>query len=456
MATISTSSYRESILSILKNPTPDMSITVVSELSRLMTDAVSAFQSDTTDLHVDKTMARWAEQEIPAMEDLIVSAALSIAEKDTTFGVTFAVWSGPPGTGKGTNIEAITIASKLLAEAYETSGRHIPDTIVPLIKSNTDKRASIITGTGGIMRDQRHEYKDIFGSVPSLVSDLVRRGDLVGDMFMTYCVLIMVLVRITQGARKIQFDLWPRTLAQLTMYDRLIVKLRVSGIDVYTEMINLRLLTQQEITAMKENILEYAARSEQIGKLKLQKMKEQGFVDEVNKMRAMDFQKDHVVMYEMSKQIVDKLISQVKEEMQTEEEVAARAIMAEYDRALERSAFRFGKAIEKKEIPRDDELPHSQLNRLRIFEMDTSPSVMRASLDHQIHFISSFQSPAKVVEDILDGSISKIEDGEFRTSFPEVWSTFLTVTGEIADAVVHRNPVDEEKYRNILVEVITR
>ncbi|WKZ30643.1 MAG: hypothetical protein QY314_02620 [Candidatus Dojkabacteria bacterium] len=456
MSAISTTPYRESLSRYLTNPSTDISLQVINELSRLMNDAVTAFQADKNNPHIDKDMESWAEQEIPAMEDLIVTAAHAMAAKDPQFALTFAVWSGPPGTGKGTNIDSITIASKLLLDAYSESEKQVPETILPVLKSHTDKRASIITGTGGIMRDQRGEYKDIFGKVPALVAELVRRGDLVGDMFMTYCVLIMILVRVTQGARKIQFDLWPRTLAQLTMYDRLIVKLRVRGVDIYTEMINLRLLTQQEITAMKENILQYAARSEQIGKLKLQKMLEPWFKDEINKIRVMSFEAEHVKMYEMSKEVVDKLVSQVKEEMQTDDDPAARVIMAEYDRAIERSVYRFGKAVEKKELPRDDELPHSQLNRLRIFEMDTSPSVLRASLDHNINFISSFQSPAKVVEDILNASIDKIEKGAFRYEFADIWNTFLTVTGEIADAVVQRQAVDEEKYKTVLKEALSQ
>jgi hypothetical protein len=387
---------------------------------------------------IKKMLDEWAVEYMAIVEDILSTAIANLKQKDSNFSLVLATWAGPQGTGKGTNIEAIAKACEVLEQAYTSRGMQMPESVAPLVRMNTGKSSAVIVGTGGIANQPQGEYKDLFNQAYQITGAMSRKGELVSDYYIGLFVELMILLRVAEGSQKIQLDLWPRTENQFVQYQSLLDICKQKGVTILTDVVNLKLLTPEEMSHMVKDLEGYAAKSRQIGQLKKQKMKESWFTEPAEKVKNMNFASQYPQMYEIMEVAVARVIAEVKQEMKVQTDVVAANIMAENDRALERMAYRFKKSVEAGEMPRTDELPHTQLNRLASYEMETSPAFLEAAKNIDVDFVSSFQSPALVVHDILNAAIEEIEDGRFAKENSKVWGVFVATAGEMAEKIVKK------------------
>lgn len=414
-----------------------------SECQQLITKFVTDFSAETlksatgTDLkqHVDAAAKPYYEK----AQEMIVSLSKHLSKNDPDFSVTFSVWGGPPGTGKSTNLDAMAASMAIVAKAYKQKNMEPQSSIKPLVYSYTEKSSAVVVGTGGISNAPKGEYLEIFGNFQPLIKTIVQGGEFVGDIAITLMIFMTIILRLKQGARKIQLNLWPRTESQQVFYDQFIAKLKESGVQVYSELMNLRLLTTEEIALMRGSVDTFAETGKILGKQIKQKLQ----APETAEIITLSKQESTVkAQYELTKHIVSDILDELKKEYVKQENDAAAIILRELERVISRLEYRFQLALDKGEEPRPDELPYSQLNRLVVFVSETSPAALKASQKQAIDFVSAYQPPANVIQDILTASISQIEKGSFKNEYPQLWNEIFAITGEVAEQIVKGEVLD--------------
>lgn len=168
----------------------------------------------------------------------------------------------------------------------------------------------------------------------------------------------------------------------------------------------------------------------------------------------MDYGTEYMEMYKIAEVAVNKILDKVRQELRYDSDAAVRIILDESDRAIERVKYRFELSAKLGEKPRPDALPQYQLRRIALFETETSPTFMNASVNHPVDFISSFQAPGDVVTDILETALIKFERAKFKQEFPKVWDAFLEVASQFADDIVAKKTSDKTAMKQKLLDAI--
>jgi len=388
-----------------------------------------------------------AGENMSQLDDMIVNALLKRPVEDRE--IVFSVTAGAPGTGKGTNINAINETFRLLAHTAKENNKPLPRLLANMVESYTGKALSIVTGTGGMTNMPAGEYEELFGEFAKQLKEIVSAGGFVGNRMMSFAVKLMLLLRIAEGARKIQFDLWPRTVEQFDHFSELVQKLRMNGITIITDIVMLRLLTNSEITASLENKSEYVAVAGNVGQTIREKLKGEAYKPKIERVLQ---EENFSQKVEELLSIVGKIMAEVKQQYVDN---PAQLVILELERALERMTYRLKKTLEVGETPRVDELPHTQLNRFTVFFGDTGPAFVQATDKVDITMVSSYQSPSVVVKDILRFGALKIEDGAIMTEEKELWNTIEEIGAEIAEKIVKKQTYSDEEYITKFNEVLS-
>jgi|GEM_PF-3063973 len=395
--------------------------------------------------------SEWFEEQsmsvVFALDELIMQNIL--ARGDNNHHITFSVTAGAPGTGKGTNIASINEVFSLLKAVTKESELQLPPLLIPLVESYTGMSSSIITGTGGITNMPTGEYEILFGDLSRIIKEEIAKGSLAGDGLMTLCVKLMIFLRISQGAEKIQFDLWPRTEKQFEYYRKLVQILRQNSILVNSEIMMLRLLTTQEITATLANKEEYTMQAHQISAKIKEKLQSKEYSERTKSIETSDTPLKEKVkqLSEISQEIMASLEKIYSDQI-------SHFVFLELHRALDRMAYRLSITLQKGEILRVDELPHIQLNRFSFFFGNTGPAFIKATDTNEIAMISSFQNPGAVVREILQSIAVKHENGAILAEMPGLWHTIEDVGAIIAEQIVKKEPLSVDRYKKELIEVL--
>lgn len=401
----------------------------ISDLNKQISKYVSSFGEGNPAKFKKELMDAWANYARPYSREI----ALKAAEVMKVENATFAAWSGPQGTGKGTNIRAMNVLAKAIAQLQSNT---IPQWMMEWKKSYVGNSAEIVLGTGGMFNQPApgSEYEEMFSGLDSLSGDLVRGGELVADEFVCVFTELMTALRFTQGATRIQYDLWPRTTTQAQHVQELADALTSNGVAVQQELFDLRLLTPEQIALIEADIDAYIEAAVDVGKSLKSALKQEPLRSSLATSDAIAVAKplDLENMYERDLAMVNNLLDEL-----TDNSEHATTVVAEVRNSLERMVGRAFKAIRTGGRPRGDENVAGGLNRLGSYFRDTMEFMLRSG---QSRRISSLQSPDKVVTDIL---LALLPDSLDRS---DVHVQVLTeYAGTIATRIVNNPSFDDKQ-----------
>lgn len=373
-------------------------------------------------------------------------AAINKTEK-ARHTVRVGAWSGPQGTGKGTNLDAITLASK----AWQAVNSESPtDILVNQFTANyTGDSDTVVTGTKGMFNKPDGEYLELFAQMADLTGSIVRSGELVGDDFVAVFTLLMTAYRFSQGASAIIYDLWPRTVMQTVHFEEMVAQL-VSTLSedseganpVATEQLDLRLVDPSSIATVNADRELFAQLSQRIAGVIKSAREQVWYKDRLAEVKSGTIEEIYNAQSSLITAVMDVLTAEFAGDQN------AQILLAELRNSLGRMLQRFSKAIKAGQQPREDEFPDSQLNRLRSYYAETSPARLR----NNIPMVSTLDSPEIVVVNIIKALIQQL------TSEPVDWDdsgkqSFLKVAGLIAMELVSGKSADEIELGKYMVEL---
>ncbi len=374
-------------------------------------------------------LRQWAGQLQPQIE---AAVSEEVCRRHVQ-GVTFSVWSGPPGSGKGTNIDAVALIGKIYAEATSQGVADVlPEPYHKLLLNFSADQTVISTGTRGMFNKPEGEYIELFSELTPVVGRMVALGGFVPDVMVSILVELMVLYRLTQNSHKIQIDLWPRTKEQFEVFEHLVVALRASGAKVETELVSIKVLPTDMLEMIRNRPEEAVSASKLISRTiseQLNSSEYQSQLVETQKIEDIDLR------YNAELETLQKLFVVLDTEHAGDIE---RSLVFELKTVCDRMAYRFKIVRERGIVPRPDEYPLSIFKRLAVFAGDTSPSFIelyaRKDANLPVLLVSSAGTPQEVVSDLLQLlSRSTLEDRK--------WEEIKIIAGEIAADLVAKKEI---------------
>lgn len=330
------------------------------------------------DALVNKARLSTTEKNITRALDTISSSFLktvenAIARLSNETPIILAVWAGPPGVGKGTNIQAI----------LESCEKHINDSSEnewqAFTSLLTSKTSTIKTGTGGIFNFPQNEYAEVFENLIKLVQEISSRGELVPDAIVSFAVELMILIRILSGSKRIMIDIWPRTVGQLNTLAQLLEVAK----NIQTEFLLIHLLREEEITNLNS-----VSGEESLKMLTSAVTEIESMLPRINIIENYQTQRIQLV------KLLDDL---PKNNYYIEEAVEC----------MDRIANRVQNDIELQKEIRVDDYPSVQLKRFMEYLNKTAKLFLESRKVTEVIDISGAHTPEAVVENILKILASK-------------------------------------------------
>lgn len=414
------------------------------EVKALIVDTVNTlvdlFSAESAVGSVDQItkVKQWADSMYPAA----IRAVVEEVVRRHVQGVTFAIWAGPPGSGKGTNIDTVQWLGRAYAEVVSQGGaEQLPDSIHKTLLNMSLSQGLISTGTKGMFNLPAGEYVELFGKLNIVIGDHVAKGNFVGDSIVSLLVVLMLLLRLVQGYHRVQIDLWPRTVSQLRAYKLFIAELEKAGAKVEQEIVAIKVLPQNELSELMKDPLIAAKKSIDIGKFLNSVATEKWYVDSVAELSSVSdpnerFAQENVLL----RKVMDMMSSVYGDPVSS-------YIIHELFVVIDRMTFRFNKALEVGAVPRSDEYPLSLIRRLGVYASETAPAFLLAAADAQdgvpVHIVSSFSTPEVVIASILDELVAvKVDDRR--------WLEVKKLAGELAvDLVNRKQPIMDDLIRRV-------
>jgi hypothetical protein len=410
----------------------------VDEVKTIIVDTVGQLVSiykaaDSVDLVGKVTkMKQWADSMYPAVQGAVVEEVV----RRHVQGVTFAIWAGPPGSGKGTNIETVQWLGRVYAEVVSQGGAaQLPEFVHKTLLGLSLSQGSISTGTRGMFNLPEGEYAELFGDLGEVIAEHVAKGNFVGDSIVSLLVSLMVLLRLVQGYHRIQIDLWPRTVSQFRAYKSLVSMLQRAGAKIEQEIVSIKVLPDTDVALLMSEPLEAAKKSIELGHFLEAVMNESWYQESVVQLSQVA---DVKARFAQEGVLLQKVMEIMK---QSCTDTISASLVRELAVVVERMTFRFNKALETGSVPRTDEYPLSLMKRLSIYTIETSTAFLFAAADTQdgvpVHIISSFSTPEVVIGTVLDKLVGQnVDDSR--------WGELKKVAGEIAvDLVNRKTPIVE-------------
>lgn len=368
----------------------------------------------------------WAEKYDETFENLIVEEVV----KRHVQGITLCVWSGPPGSGKGTNIEAVNVIGSIYAEVVSQGGaRQLPEPMHSKLQKLSLAQSVISTGTKGMFNKPEGEYATYFSALVPEFGSFVAAGGFVPDNVVSVLVKAMILLRLVQHSHKIQIDLWPRTALQFKAFDRLVKKIRENGGKVEEEVVTIKVLKAESMDYLKSHLAESAVASKQIANKLNEYIASEWYKNLFS--QALEV-KDIQERYRIEKQGLMEVFSKLEQEFT---DTASRVVIEELRIVCERMEFRFKIVIEKGGIPRPDEYPLSVIRRMAVYTGETAPVFLeqcsQKSPAEGYYVVSSSGTPQEVIAEILialTGATHEVKQ----------WQEILSLAGEIANDIVYK------------------
>lgn len=374
---------------------------------------------------MDTKIKQWSTELLPSIEQAVAKEVVTRHVQ----GVTFSIWAGPPGAGKGTNIDTMKIIGDLYTEIISQGGEaRFEEPLHQRLLNLSVDSGEIKVGTGGIFNVPAGEYIELFSKLTPMVGEMVSRGIFPGDDMVSPIVELMLLFRLSQNCHRIQIDLWPRTFGQFAGYSALVKAIKQAGGKLNQEIVNIRVLNNEDVKVISENLASYRDKSIVIG----DKLKELSstveYNDNVNKGMVIG---DAMARYEFEKTMLDKVLQELKESYKS---VESEIICKELNTICDRMEFRFKLELEKSGESRKDAFPLSWVKRLMIYTLETSPAFLNAAAESgdsvDIVLTSSFYTPEVVIGEVMEKLIGTTTDRR--------WEKVKIFAGEIANKLVSK------------------
>lgn len=371
-------------------------------------------------------MSDWTNEMLPQIEQLIAEEIF----RRHVQGVTFAVWSGPPGSGKGTNIETVNVLGKLYAEvASQGVAYTLSEPFHTMLLNFSVSQTTINTGTKGMFNRPEGEYAELFSEVGLIMESVVSDGGFVPDDIASVLVELMMLYRLTQNFHKIQVDLWPRTKGQFLKFANLLKVIREKGGKVATELVVIKVLDPENLALVKNNPQLYAQRSKEVALSIMSELETEWYKSAVQDSRG---QMDQQVRFDTESIALSKVFEVLSQKHTSVEE---KVVIEELKTVCDRMAFRFKTVVSAGLTPRPDEFPLSIIRRLSIYTSETSPAFLEAVAEKDpnipVYIVSSAGTPPEVISEILE-TLARQGSSDAR------WVEFKKLAGEVAIDIVNR------------------
>lgn len=367
-----------------------------------------------------------AEEMLPQVEAVV---ALEVAKRHVQ-GVTFSVWAGPPGSGKGTNIDTVSLLGIAYAEVVSQGGAEmLAGPFHSQLLQFSIAQTMIITGTRGMFNKPEGEYEVLFGALVPVFGKMVADGGFVPDDAVSVLVELMLLYRLTQDFHRIQIDLWPRTGPQFSMFEHLVEVIRNEGGKVHNEIVVIKVVDGDSLAVVRANPLGVAMVSEQIA-------------NRIKQEVASDWYR---VALDRALEVTDSRKRFAKEEESLErlfgllgtafDSVEGRVVLEELRAVCKRMSFRFMTMLDEGGEIRPDAYPLSVIRRLSVYTGETAPAFLRAvdlyGTKEGFYIVSSAGTPQEVIAEILETLVGEKSDEPH-------WEGIKKLAGQIAEAVVYR------------------
>lgn len=347
----------------------------------------------------------WATTQLSFVHEFVGKLAKKLSVKN----LRLSAWSGPQGTGKGTNIQAITSTVNTIVGAVGEASVDLPADMSSFMSKFSGNTSEVITGTGGMFNKPDGEYKEIFAQMGELGGAVARTGRLVGDEFTSIFTELMIGLRMAAGANTIQVDLWPRSTKQMEYSEELIEVLNGNGTSCAIEMLDLRLVSPEVVERIKANRPEYIAASSKLAGDVKKLMAAESFTNanaESIKLKADEKLKD---AYNLEAAAVKELLKNLQKAEGANQ--AYQDMFSELQTSITRMDQRYRKAEMQNKEPRLDEMPMTALTRLVSYFGNTAPAQMKSE---QVAILSTLDTPENVVVHIFNvlieqGNVDKTE-----------------------------------------------
>ncbi len=323
-------------------------------------------------------MNEWAENALPILTTEVISAC----EVMGVDGISVRTWLGLKGAGKGTNIDALTEASKEFIS--QTDGtKELPESLKVLLDGFSGATFTTLTGTGGMLFKPGKDYAAYVGLADKL-QNVTGTGNYVEDEFTSSLVLMRMRLGLASGFTTFSHDLHPRTKIQLDHMKNLFNEMGKNGLHGELNMMYLTLMPKDALERLNSNRAGYANEAGKISDsikvwLTIEKLSLNGLDEDlqIGKINAM----------------LEQLVLNGDQKTQD--------IVGEITVSLQRSFDRKGK--QDAGSKREDDGPVATLNRVR---SDLGAAANFLSVD-SVNIVSANQRPEEVVQDIIEKLISE-------------------------------------------------
>ena len=351
----------------------------------------------------ETVMKKWASDLMPSVEAAVSEEVV----RRHVQGVTFAVWAGPVGSGKGTNIDAVSMLGSLYAEVVSQGGAAVlPEPYHSKLLQFSIAQSMISTGTRGMFNRPAGEYVEMFSELQSVFSRQVADGGFVPNEVVSVLVELMILYRLTQNSHKIQIDLWPRTVAQFADFKKLVSAIRLVGGKVTQEVVNIRVLNNEDFAQVKVNPKECSEMSKQVGAKIYEVLQSDWYKEAITTGDAIE---DPMQKFTEEEKALTKLFEILSAAFPS---AMGKVVIDELLSVCGRMAFRFKTGLAKGDAIRPDAYPLSVMRRLYVYTSETSPAFLDAYIENGqsegFYLMSSFATPQEVVADLLETLVGSI------------------------------------------------
>jgi adenylate kinase family enzyme len=373
-----------------------------------------------------RALRETAEELLPQVEAIV---ALEIAKRHVQ-GVTFSVWAGPPGSGKGTNIDTVSLLGSAYAEVISQGGAEmLEEPFHSQLLQFSVSQTMIMTGTKGMFNKPEGEYEELFGPLVPVFGKMVADGGFVPDDAVSVLVELMILYRLVQNFHRIQIDLWPRTGPQFAMFERLGEAVRQEGGKVYNEIVVIKVVAGKSLEIVRENPIGVAKVSEQIAERINQEVASDWYRGALDRALEVTDPRKRFAIEDSS---LERLFGVLGTAF---DNIEGGIVLEELRAVCKRMSFRFMTMLDEGGEIRPDAYPLSVIRRLSVYTGETAPAFLRAVAQYGakegFYIVSSAGTPQEVIAEILETLAGKSSD-------EQRWKKMKKLAGDIAEAVVYR------------------
>lgn len=360
-------------------------------------------------------------------------------------GIMIDVWVGPPGSGKGTNIDTLELLGKAYAEVVSQGGaRQLQEPMHTNLLNRSLDRTVIVTGTGGMFNKPTGEYVELFGKLVAVIGPYVASGGFVPDAMVSVLTYLLLLYRLTQNYQAIQIDLVPRTRQQFVEYQRLLAAVTKQGGKITSSIVILAALPDHILEKVTRSVSQYNSDAIEIGKLFAKQMNAEWYLALLDGLKNGP-ERSSLQRFEAENVLLRQLFEKVTDEAKTLQFGAE--IIQELETVVSRMEYRFHQELEEGKDLRPDAFPTSIVKRLLVYVTVTAPTFYQESMNNNREITFYVVSTAGTPEEVAQGLFEKVLG---NSDTDEVWKQVKVYAGKVASALVYgKRPLVDDCVRAV-------